>query len=177
MTTVKLDKLQSLIKALKVNPPKAKIGILGGSVHSSMIYGKGGKSNGKEKYRGGFNDFSEQQKTNAEIGAIHEFGTSSVPQRSFLKMPISDNLSKEMQKGGLFDKDVLEKVVGEKSLKAWVTLAAVAAVACVADAFNTGGNGKWAPLSPKTMDHKKVHQTLVETQQLRNSITYEVTDG
>ena len=41
----------------------------------------------------------------------------------------------------------------------------------VQDAFSTGGFGKW---KPSRMENKQTKQTLVETQQLRNSITSDV---
>ncbi len=48
---------------------------------------------------------------------------------------------------------------------------AIVALDVVLGAFATGGYGKW---KPSNMEHKKVHMTLVETQQLRNSVTEEV---
>lgn len=60
LDTKNLDKF---IKALSKRISNVKIGILGG----------GARDDGK---------------TNAEIGAIHEFGTSTMPQRSFLRVQI-----------------------------------------------------------------------------------------
>ena len=148
LTALKMDKLQSFLKALKVKP-KARIGILG-----------------SKNARSG-------NLTNAVIGAAHEFGTSTLPQRSFLRVPIEDHIDARLQQSKMFDEAAIKKVLQEKSLVPWVTRAAIVAQAIVADAFNTGGFGKW---QPSNMERKKVHQTLVETQQLRNSITYEVVD-
>lgn len=108
---------------------------------------------------------------NATIGAFHEFGTTNTPQRSFLKMPLSTMLGKELQQSGAFDEATLNQVVRSGTIKAWLQKVAIVAEAVVQDAFSTGGFGKWPP---SQMKNKKNEQTLVETQQLRNSITSEV---
>ena len=149
--TVELNdkKLKDLIKALKGKVPKARVGILGGAKNSRK----------------------DDTQTNAEIGAKHEFGDDQVPQRSFLRVPLSDNLQKYLEKNGAFNKDVFEKVLKEKSIYEWVKKLAITAEQIIAEGFASGGYGKW---KPSNMEHKKVHQTLVETQQLRNSITSDV---
>lgn len=114
---------------------------------------------------------SDSKKTNATIGAYHEFGTRYLPQRSFLKMPITDHLSKELEQSGAFDEAALTAVVKSGSMKPWLDKVAICAEAVVQDAFDTGGFGKW---KPSDMRFKENHQTLVETTQLRNSITTEV---
>lgn len=148
---LKMTGLEKLAKALKVKPPVARIGILG----SNSSRTGGGASN-------------------ATIGAYHEFGTSNLPQRSFLRIPISDNLEKEMESSGALDKDTLKAVIAGGTLLPWVKKIAILAEGIVAGAFDTGGYGKWRP---SNMAYKANHQTLVETQQLRNSITSEVTEG
>jgi phage gpG-like protein len=72
------------------------------------------------------------------------------------------------------DKDVLNDVLKSGTFTPWLKKVAVLAEGIVADAFASGGFGKWPP---SDMTHKKNHQTLVETQQLRNSITSEVVDA
>ncbi len=146
-TELKIAGLEKLLKALKGKPPVARIGILGKSARSD------GKAN------------------NAVIGAAHEFGTSRLPQRSFLRIPISDNLSKALESSGAFDKDALKDVLKLGTLTPWVKKMAIVAEGIVAEAFATGGFGKW---TPSDMRNKKNHQTLVETNQLRESITSEV---
>lgn len=141
--------LDQLIKALGSKQPIAKVGILGGKNARSTA---------------GVN-------SNAQIGAWHEFGTTKTPQRSFLRAPISENLQKEMEAAGALDKDVLAEVIARGSVVPWLKKVAVMAEGIVADAFDTGGFGKW---KPSNMTRKQNHQTLVETQQLRNSITSEV---
>lgn len=110
-------------------------------------------------------------KSNAEIGMYHEFGTTTLPQRSFLRVPIQDNLGSKLASSGAFDKTVLKNVMDQGDIKPWLKLIAIAAEAIVAEGFDTGGYGKWPP---SDMAHKKNAQTLVETQQLRNSVTTEI---
>lgn len=141
--------LDTMIKLLGDKLPVAKVGILGlDNARSS----------------GGY--------TNSEIGTFHEFGTSKLPERSFLRIPISEHLKKYMEKAGAFTEDTIQKVIKQKSLIPFVTNLGFVGVQIVGDAFATGGFGKW---KPSNMTHKKVEMTLVETQQLRNSISSEVT--
>jgi phage gpG-like protein len=144
--------LQDLIKSLK-KPPTAKIGILGS---------KNARSDGG---------------SNASIGAVHEFGAGNVPQRSFLRIPLVENLQKHVESSGLLNEKAAQKIVEEKSLKPWVEKLAIIAKAVVLEGFDTGGFGKWAPLKESTLSKKKVKQILVETQQLRDSIEYRVDDA
>lgn len=144
--------LEKLIKALK-HLPSARVGILAG----------GGKNTRKE----------EGAPTNAAVGAAHEYGTSELPVRSFLRQPISEHLNSELQSVGTFTKSTLKEVIRSGSAVAWMKTITTAAEAVVAQAFHTGGFGKWAP---SDMTHKEVQQTLVESQQLRNSITSEVVE-
>lgn len=152
--TVEFNKsgLEGLLKALKAQGGVAKVGILG---QSNARSGKGSNSN-------------------ATIGAAHEFGTSKLPQRSFLRMPISDHLPKELEKAGAFTEDALKQVMKSGSFLPYVEKIAITAVSVVMVAFDSNGYGTWAALKPATLEHKKIKQTLVETQQLRNSISYEI---
>lgn len=145
MSDVNFAGLETLIKLLKGTNRQVKVGILQDTVHEGST------------------------KTNASIGAAHEFGTEELPQRSFLRMPIARRIDKELPKF-IGKKDFLT-ALKTKDLTPVLVKAGIAAEACVADAFDTGGFGEW-PAS--NMQYKKNHQTLVETQQLRNSITSEV---
>lgn len=148
---LKIDGLNKLVKALKANPPQVRVGILGNSDGRSGSFA-----------------------SNATIGAAHEFGTSRLPMRSFLRIPLTYYLEKELQNSGAFTEDAMKSVIAQKSLLPWVEKMGIIAVGIVLDAFDTGGTGTWAPLMPATMARKKIKQILVETQQLRNSVTYEV---
>lgn len=109
--------------------------------------------------------------SNASVGLRHEFGTEELPMRSFLRMPITEKMKDYLEKSGAFTKETLARVVEEGSIEAWMEKVGVTAERVVADAFASGGFGKW---QPSNMDHKKVHQTLVESGQLQRAITSEV---
>ena len=151
--TVNVKGLDQLIKALKAKVPVARVGILGSKTYR--------KSEGAG------------QPTNAEIGAAHEFGTTKIPQRSFLRVPIANNLEKEMNSKGMLDKDTLNEVVKSGTLMPWMEKVAIAAEACVSDAFATGGDGKW-PAWKNPNYENNANMLLVDTTQLRESITSEV---
>jgi phage gpG-like protein len=148
--TIQVRGLDALLKALKGRQPKARVGILG-----------------SKAFRKGLGP------TNAEIGAAHEFGTSSLPQRSFLRIPLHDHLEKEMQRSNLFSPVVLANVVKNKNVIPWLEQMAIAAEAVVADAFDSGGFGKWPAWSNPSYKNA-TGMVLVDSQQLRNSITSEV---
>lgn len=140
--------LKNFIAAFKGKIPHARVGILGGK-----------------------NLRKSEGPTNAEIGLRHEFGKAGMPVRSFLRVPIIDNLQAGLDESGAFNQDALEKVIAEKSIKNWVAKIGIVAEGIVLEGFHTGGYGKW---KPSFMKYKKVQLTLIETNQLRNSITSDV---
>ena len=139
--------MQDLIDAMSGELPKAKVGILGDNTNR------------------------EETLSNADVGIKHEFGTETLPIRSFLRVPLTDNMQKYLNKSGAFDEEALKKVIEENSLFPWLKKIAIIGETIVIDGFDSGGFGKWPP---SDMTKIKVHQTLVETQQLRDSITSEV---
>lgn len=153
-STVNIKGLDQMLKALKSRPPVCRIGILG----NSDIRGKDKKGT-----------------TNSEVGAAHEFGAPgrNLPQRSFLRVPLADHLEKYLEQSGAFDKKVFDDVIAQGSVVPWLKKVAATAQAVVSDAFNTKGFGKWAPW--KNPNYTNEGGTLlVDTQQLRDSITTEV---
>jgi hypothetical protein len=139
--------LQKLIDALKNDGSEARVGILG-------------RTNAR-------NDAGE---TNATIGARHEFGLG-VPQRSFLRMPIEVRLQKEIKASGLITPKSIKEIIETGTLRPMLEKIAIVGERCVLLAFDSEGFGKW---QKSNMEYKAVRLTLVETQQLRNSITSEV---
>lgn len=146
-----IKNLDKILKALKKEKLKGRVGILGNT---------GGRDG--------------DGPNNATVGAFHEFGTSRLPVRSFLRMPISEHLQSGLEKSGAFTKDALADVVEEGTLRPWLEKAVLVAESIVIEAFDTGGYGKW---KPSDMRFKHVHMTLVETQQLRDSITSDIVEG
>lgn len=146
--SISTKNLDQMMRALKGPIPTVRIGVLG-------------KQNGR----------SNSNKTNAEIGVKHEFGLEGMPVRSFLRVPISDNLQKYLDQAGLNNRQVFLQTVRQGSFIVLLQKIGVVAESIVSDAFDTSGFGKW---KTSNMARKKVKQTLVETQQLRNSISSEV---
>lgn len=157
------EKLQLIKKLLLENPKmRARVGIMGESDARK-------KSDSHETDAPG----------NAQIGAWHEYGIpegsgTRMPQRSFLRMPIILKMQEYLKKG--LDKKTFNASIEDKSLAPMYRRLGVIGRKIVLDAFASGGFGQWAPLAPYTIAHKKVAQILVETQDLRNSITFEVVE-
>lgn len=154
--TAKLDTrlMDDLIKALK-SPLFGRIGVLGANTART-------KSEGEK---------NDDSPTNAEIGADHEFGTDKLPRRSWLRIPLAENFNAFLEENGAFNETILRRVIENRTIKPWLQLVMATAEEVVLTAFDTGGFGKW---KPSNMALKKNHQTLVETQQLRNSVSTEI---
>lgn len=127
--------------------------------------------------------------------------TIVIPTRSFLRMPL---LSDEFKNYLMTSNDIIQifeaadftgktrkqearemnidqaNVIMEKNpnfMEALAKWIAGEALVRVYDAFETGGFGKWAPISPITKEHRqkdKESPPLTDTGQLRNSVTAEV---
>ena len=150
--TIEIKGLDQLMKALKVKSASIRIGVLGGS-----------------------DDRSGKEQSNATIGAVHEYGAPgrNIPQRSFLRIPLSENLQKEMEASGLLTQESADEVIKKGDLKSWLKAVATCAEAVVDDAFENSGNGKW----PKWKDPNYTNEggmLLVDSGQLRRSITTEI---
>lgn len=154
--TVELKGLDQLVRALKASPPVIKIGIMGGGSHPTK--GKSGKA-----------------PSNAEVGAAHEFGAPArgLPQRSFLRVPLTTNLNKELESSGLLDADKLAEVIKQGSIRPWVDQVSIVALGVVDDAFETSGDGQW-PTWCRDGYSNGGGMLLVDTGSLRESITSEV---
>lgn len=144
--------LDRLINVLKKNKVEINVGILGDKDNRSSD--------------------EKEASSNATIGLVHEFGSfeKNIPMRSFLRMPLSQHLYDKLNASGFFKKEI-EEIIKENGLKGFADKIAIVAENTVKEAFATGGFGEW---EPSNMKYKKVQMTLVETQQLRNSIISEV---
>lgn len=116
----------------------------------------------------------EEQKilTNSEIGAIHEFGSFSrgIPARSFLRMPISTK-GKEILKQ---IPDVSEQLSEGTGVVVILKQLGISCMGIVQMAFASRGFGQWPPNTPATISRKGSSQPLIDTGQLRRSITSRV---
>ena len=132
--------------------------------------------------------------TNAEIGAIQEFGSvaNNIPPRSFLRMPLETKLPEILKKREV--QRAFKMCLEQGFLDAFLEPLGEECVKIVKDAFETGGYGDWPMNAPITvyggwMKNKVTGQVfhvegkfpenkpLINTRQLRDSITYEVVEN
>lgn len=169
------DGLEQLRKQLADAPSKrVQVGVLGGKDARS-----GDESAG---YVPG----------NAEIGLVHEFGVTAgaspfkmpgvskqpvkspgmnLPERSFLRMPLITKLPVAIVAQG---KAAWRKAIVEKGVVFALKNLGVLAEGVVQDAFATGGFGTWPRLSKFTIKKKGSAAILIDTAQLRQSVTSRV---
>ena len=152
---VDLTGLNNLIKAAD-NQYLVRVGILGSKPRS--------KAKGKDE--------KKDPPTNAERGLAHEKGVKSrhLPRRSWLQVPLEDHLPEEFVKNGPRARTLI--LVGQ-TIKAYQDLQGICE-RIIQKGFETGGYGKWAPLTEATIARKKSSQILIDTAQLRRSVTSEV---
>lgn len=111
----------------------------------------------------------------AEIGIYHEFGTTNMPVRSFLRMPLLEVFPKALSENSeQFDDSVLDEVAEQESLLPWAQIIGEIGLQTVLGAFISGGYGKWQNLKPSTWARKTNAYILVETGKLMNSIKMEI---
>lgn len=148
---LKLDGLEKLEKILRQNKIQIQIGILGDKAQR------------------------EGENTNAAIGAAHEYGSTkrNLPERSFLRMPMNTQYFSNLESSGLFKK-TFEQIIKENGVKGFAKKLANVAERTVKEAFNTGGFGQWAKWKNPNYENN-ANMILVNTQQLRDSITTKVT--
>lgn len=110
---------------------------------------------------------------NATLGLIQMFGSLSrkIPARDFLLMPIQKNqreLIQSLQSGAMRD------AFTRHEYKKMFALLGLKAEELVQRAFETGGFGLWKPLKAETVARKGSSKPLIDTGQLRKSISSDV---
>ena len=106
-----------------------------------------------------------------EVGIWHEYGTSLIPMRSFLRGPMETHWGVLKKSIG-----VQMNLVMENGLDIEVALNRIgmAATNVCKRAFTTRGYGVWLDIKQATKDAKGSDQVLIDTGLLRNSITWVV---
>lgn len=114
-------------------------------------------------------------KTNAEIGFINEFGKLTgfpkIPPRSFLRMPLTLYLADYLASKKSFSKQAVDQAVKEGKLLELAKKVGIVAEEVIQEAFATRGFGNWAPNAPYTIARKGSDSPLIDTGELRRSIT------
>ena len=151
------SRLEQLAKELG-RKYSVKVGILGQKASAKHTDGQGGTGN----------------KTNSEIGFKHEFGSRSekIPKRSFLREPLRFHLQEEVNKGA---KKIMACFEARDIKKAYALLG-IAAEAVIQKAFASRGFGLWKPNAPLTIAKKGSDSPLIDTGQLRKSVTSAVVE-
>jgi phage gpG-like protein len=155
---VKLEfkKLQNFIKYLKKGMPPVKVGILGDTA---------GRNSG--------------ELNNAQIGFTNEFGKMTgypkIPARSFLRMPLQSIYFKEKlrSKKSLSAKE-FEKAIATGKADEFSKKVGMVAEETIQEAFSTNGFGNWKENAAYTIEKKGSSSPLIDTGQLRRSITSKV---
>jgi hypothetical protein len=146
--TLNLDGLKAFKETLKkAQGMYARVGILG--------------ENAARK-DGGFSNF--------DIGRVHEFGNSHVPERSFLRIPLQTHMQKAIGTGSASLAAPLEKGNVRGMFK---RLGAIGETV-VQNAFASSGDGKWPANAPATISKKGSESPLIDSGELRQAITSDV---
>lgn len=172
INTVKFEALQKALGIKFVT----EIGILGASSHNRKATAPRMATERSASGKGHASQDTASTKTNAEIGAMMEYGVKNktsggwqVPPRSFLFVPLMMNLMNEVNKKA----DVFNKYLNMANIHKCYELLGISAENVVQNAFKVSGPG-WDPNAPSTIARKGSAKPLIDTGQLRKSITSRV---
>lgn len=153
-------KMKTLLGYLANGLPKVKVGIIGGKAQVKRAAGKG------------------EFLTNAQIGFIQEFGrlqgTPKIPARSFLITPLRLYLDEFVKANKKITKEAFEKAVRSGNADKFAKRIGLIAEQVIQVGFETQGFGNWAPNAPATVARKGSDSPLIDTGELRRSISSEV---
>lgn len=116
-------------------------------------------------------DSDKTAPTVLDVGIWHEYGTQTVPMRSFLRAPF---IEKQADLKAVINAQF--KLVLEKGMDVEIGLGRVGLAArnISVGAFKTQGYGQWPDIQQSTKDAKGSSGILIDTGLLRNSITWVV---
>lgn len=112
---------------------------------------------------------TDQDVTNAELGAIHEFGSYSknIPARSWLRMPIhkeADTIARNAGHGA-------EEMAKQGNMNGILKRLGIACEAAISRAFASQGYGSWKPDKPATIRRKGSSAPLIDKGELRRAVS------
>ncbi|WP_299074739.1 hypothetical protein [uncultured Paraglaciecola sp.] len=110
---------------------------------------------------------------NSELAAIHELGSYSrnIPPRSFLRAAF---LHGQDEFGTFLKSEKSKELIAEGDTKTLLARLGLFAETLVQRAFETSGFGQWPALQSSTVKAKGSSAPLIDTGQLRRSISSEV---
>lgn len=167
-----------------------------GMEHLQRLLKSAGASTIKIGILGSTNARPQEGLSNSQIGFIQEFGRMEaprIPARSFLRMPLKAHLKEKIKKSKVFSEQNVDKAIAQGDAGKLVKKLALLGEQIVLEAFETSGDGKWAPNADITvyggwMKVKKKNgkwtrikikgkgsdKPLIDTGELRKSITSQV---
>jgi hypothetical protein len=110
----------------------------------------------------------DSQMSVAEVGFIHEFGTVTISERSFIREPINSN-SKDIKT--LTGKQYKKVLNGEITAEKGIGLVGAFTVGVIQKSFTSNN---WKANSDATIANKGSSKPLIDTGQLRQSIAWEI---
>lgn len=131
---------------------------------------------------------AEGKKTNAEIGAIHEFGKGNNPRRSFLEDSLKFKLNFHDRNGTALKKSLFAWYFLKNKPKKFLRDLGAECLRIIEEGFATNGFGMWEPWS-KAYERRRIsqvknkkkregfwfyHNILTATGKMRHSITFKV---
>lgn len=116
---------------------------------------------------------TEQSINNATLGLIQMYGsvTNKIPPRDFLVMPI-ERKRRELLK--VLGSSTARAAFAQKDFKRLFMIIGATAAGFVDEAFASAGFGTWAPNKPATVARKGSSAPLIDTAELRKSISFDV---
>jgi len=106
--------------------------------------------------------------TVAQVGFMHEFGTVTIPERSFIRSTISSESRDIKQVARIQYKKVLD---GSITTEQGLGVLGAFTVGLIQEKFTSND---WAPNTEKTQARKGSSSPLIDTGQLRQSISFKV---
>ena len=173
-----LNNLEAIESALGTRMV-ARVGVLGG--HNARVEQMKGETHAAYKRKARqyikTKEGTTGSQTNAYIGLVHEKGSLSrgIRRRSFLEIPLIIKVDQLLE----VRNSLLENFIhgGEHSvdrLRAAYRDLGIIAENIIQRAFASGGYGQWPPDSDTTKRRKRSSAPLIDTAQLRKSISSDV---
>lgn len=114
----------------------------------------------------------QQAATLAEVAAAHEFGTATIPQRSFIRATV------DLKAGEIAaEQEKLAAQVVDSKITPEVAMERLGAAVQGMVQTRIAEEGIGPALAPATVARKGSDKQLVDTGQLRSSVTYQVLQG
>tara|TARA_R110000803_G_scaffold172825_2_gene235621 strand:- start:43 stop:513 length:471 start_codon:yes stop_codon:yes gene_type:complete len=110
---------------------------------------------------------------NAELGLIQELGSFSrnIPARSWLMMPLTERKAEIVK---FLQSKKAKELVESMEFDRLLELMGLKAEGIIDKAFTSSGFGKWQPNSPATVRRKGSSRPLIDTSELRRSVSSEL---